>query len=308
MYAIVWGPVLLFQLVVRGQNLYWDRTFSQKTEVPPTMQETEEILSRVKGNMFSTIVRIVGWVIAFSVIPVYCAITANGIQSLSQTNSVWTLTLFLSPIYIIPVGIYFLFRRLTISRKHARTVFGERSRPEAITDFVISTIMFIGFASAFFSYVLSSENLSSIYRIVDDALGWNGARYFILGFVGFYLLIVTSLGIRIIGDILEFWKPKKDTASELISASNSLLIITISLKVGIDIFSYNYGLLPMSIFPVVLFFVVLIAFQTETTRLKLREKSRTPKEKTENSHERHKDTIEVSENKFANQGSNYSTP
>jgi hypothetical protein len=147
-----------------------------------------------------------------------------------------------------------------------------------------------------------------MYRIVDDALGWNGARYYILGFVGVYLLIVASMGLRIIGDVLEFWRPKKDAASELITASNSLLIITISLKVGIDIFSYNFGFLPMSIFPVVLFFVVLIAFQTETTRLKLREKKRTPKGKTENIRERHTDTIEISENKSVNQGSNYSTP
>ncbi|MGY5864090.1 MAG: hypothetical protein RTV41_05765 [Candidatus Thorarchaeota archaeon] len=304
-YAIAWGPVLLFQLVVRGQNLYWDRTDSKKTEVSLRNQETEEMLKRVGTNRNSTIARIGGWIVAFCTIPVYCTIIFYGTQSLSHSNSIVSLTMFLSPIYIIPAVIYFLFRRFAISRGKASTVFGERSRPEAIVDFVISSMVFISFASIFFSYLLSSSNLMSMYHIARDDLGFDGARYFILGFVGFYLLVVTSLGFRIIGDILEFWKPKKDAASELITTSSSLLVIAISLKVGIDIFSYNFGIFPMSIYPVVLLFVVLIAFQTETTRLKIREKKRMSKVKTAISSKPRMATSEYSKNKIDSLGSNY---
>ena len=63
----------------------------------------------------------------------------------------------------------------------------------------------------------------------------------------------------------------------------------------------------MAVYPVVLFIVVLIAFQAETTRLKIRERNRKPKGKTESIREQHKDTTDVSKSNFANQGYNYST-
>jgi hypothetical protein len=305
MYAIAWGPVLLFQLVVRGQNLYWDKPGSSRTDSPPlSKQETDIILRRVGKNRNSTIARIVGWIVVFCVVPVYCYIISEGTASLSYSNSIVPLTLFLGPLYIIPVITYFLFRHFRISTRKSRTVFGVRSRPEAVVDLIGSSILLIGFSSSL-PYMLSSSSLTNLYRLVVYDLGETGAQYFATGYFGVYFLLIAGLTTRIIGNILEFRESKKNTASELITASGTILLFAISMRFGIDILTYNVFLFSMAFYPFVLVGVVMLAFQIETTRLKLRENKRKLSEDATRRNEQQKKTIESASTQLSRHGSNY---
>lgn len=271
-YAIIWGPVLLFQLVMRGQNLFWDKTDSPKIEPPLASEELKETLQRLHWIRNSTVGRIIGWVFVFSIIPIYSLSISSDPSDRIYYDSIIAQTLFYTLIFLIPVGIYFAFRGLLVSARKSRTCFGERTRLEALIDFLISTLMCGSFALWLVSLVSNPSIILSISVSVQRDLGIYGASYFITGYITTFIFFIVTLIIRILGDILEFWSTKKNIAADLIIASTTLLIIALSLRVGVDILAHNFILLPISMYPAVLLLVMLVAFQAETSRLKLREK------------------------------------
>jgi hypothetical protein len=264
-YILLWGSVLLFQLVTRSGDLWWDVDDSEPTILS---EETEKLVQRTKNFAGSTILRLIGWIILFTIIPTYCLVISRTIYT-PWFAAGWT-AVFFGPIFLSPVVLYYLFRRWRIKSGYSKFIIGERSRAEALGDLVVTVYLFIGFISSIL--IWSNQNhLSEQLMMVTRDLGYTGVLWFIIGYISAYLLLLVGLGIRIIGDSLEFSK-RRPTATEITMASGRILIVTLSLRVGIDLLSYNYILLPFTIYPAVLLLAVLITFQVEISRLKLRER------------------------------------
>jgi hypothetical protein len=270
-YSILWGSVLLFQLVTRSGDLWWDANDSEPAVSPKV---NEKLVQRTKNVAGSTILRVIGWIVLFTIVPTYYLLT---FESLSTPWFAAVATaIFFGPVFLSPIGLYYLFRRWRIKGGKSRFIIGERSRAEALVDLAISTFVLFGFMpNGFLPRILmwlDSYILSYQYSLVIRDLGMSGSLIFGVGYVSSYLLLIAALGIRIIGDCLEFKSSKKTIASEAIMVSGSILILTLSLRVGVDLFSYDNILFPFTIYPAILLLAMLIAFQVETTRLKLREK------------------------------------
>lgn len=270
-YSILWGSVLLFQLVTRSGDLWWDVEDSEPADSP---RGDEKLAQRTKNVAGSTILRLIGWITLFTVIPTYGLIVSVTVYT-PWFAPPW-IAVFFGPIFLSPVVLYYVFRRWRIKGGKSKSIFGERSRAEALVDLAISIFVLIGFMPrGFFPRILmwlESYILSYNYSLVIRDLGTSGALIFGVGYVSSYLLLMVALSIRIIGDCLEFKNSRKTMASEAIMMSGSILILTLSLRVGVDLLSYDYILFPFIIYPAVLLLIVLIGFQVETTRLKLREK------------------------------------
>lgn len=264
-YILLWGSVLLFQLVTRSGDLWWDVDDSEPIVIA---EETGKLVQRTKNVAGSTILRLVGWIILFTIIPTYALMVSQTVHT-PWFAAVWT-AIFFGPIFLGPVVLYYLFRRWRIKSGKSKCIIGERTRIEALGDLAVSAYLFIGFISGI---LLLSEpgHLSDQYMMVFRDFGYNGTVLFAIGYVAAHLLLLVGLGMRIIGDCLEF-RRNRTSATEMIMASGRILIVTLSLRVGIDMVSYNYILLPFTIYYWVLLLVILIAFQVEISRLKLRER------------------------------------
>ncbi|MHA2352636.1 MAG: hypothetical protein ACXABX_05910 [Candidatus Thorarchaeota archaeon] len=264
-YILLWGSVLLFQLVTRSGDLWWDVDDAELTVIA---EETEKLVQRTKNVAGSTILRLIGWIILFTIIPTY------GLMISQTVHIPWLATgsiaIIFGPIFLSPVVLYYLFRRWRIKSGKSKFIIGERTRVEALGDLAVSTYLFIGFIS---SILLLSEpgHLSDQYMMVFRDFGYNGTVFFAIGYVSAHLLLLVGLGMRIIGDCLEF-RRNRTSATEMIMVSGRILIFTLSLRVGIDFVSHNYILLPFTIYYWVLLLVTLIAFQVEISWLKLRER------------------------------------
>jgi hypothetical protein len=264
-YILLWGSVLLFQLVTRSGDLWWDVDDAELTVIA---EETEKLVQRTKNVAGSTILRLIGWIILFTIIPTY------GLMISQTVHIPWLATgsiaIIFGPIFLSPVVLYYLFRRWRIKSGKSKFIIGERTRVEALGDLAVSTYLFIGFIS---SILLLSEpgHLSDQYMMVFRDFGYNGTVFFAIGYVSAHLLLLVGLGMRIIGDCLEF-RRNRTSATEMIMVSGRILIFTLSLRVGIDFVSHNYILLPFTIYYWVLLLTTLLAFQVEISRLKLRER------------------------------------
>jgi hypothetical protein len=270
-FILLWGSVLLFQLVIRSGELWWDVDDSEPAD---SVKGDEKLVQRTKNVAGSTILRLIGWITLFTVIPTYGLIVSVTVYT-PWFAPPW-IAVFFGPIFLSPVVLYYVFRRWRIKGGKSKSIFGERSRAEALVDLAISIFVLIGFMpSGFFPHILmwlESYILSYNYSLVIRDLGTSGALIFGVGYVSSYLLLMVALSIRIIGDCLEFKNSRKTMASEAIMMSGSILILTLSLRVGVVLLSYDYILFPFIIYPAILLLIVLIGFQVETTRLKLREK------------------------------------
>jgi hypothetical protein len=264
LYSIVWGAVLLYQVVTRSGDLWWD-VDDIENSIPT--EKTEKLANGVTNEGGSTILRIAVWIVLFSIFPTYCLWAFDTVRT--PWFALLLTPIFVGAIYLVPIMIYFLYRNWKLKKGLTNSVFGQRSRVEALGDLALSIFLFGRFVIG--SIVWSNPNhLEMQYLLVLLNLGEIGSMIFLIGYVSAHVLFLIGLGIRIIGDCLEF-RDDRSAATESIAISGSILILTLSLRIGIDILSYNYILFPITMYPVVLLLTVLIAFQVETSRLKLSE-------------------------------------
>jgi hypothetical protein len=262
-FAAIWGAVLFFQLMTRGQNLYW---ITQDIESTPTQEDISKLIDETKESLISTVARIIGWTLAFSVIPIYSNWLSLGMQGLLHTNSSLSQLIWFSPLFLIPVCLYFLLRIGLIKIGKASTAIGNRSRVEALFDLGLSVYLLYGFIMIF-QYLSIPFYVENMMLIARD-LGFYIGHMYGIGLISFHFLMIIGLVLRIVGDLFEFKESRRKNGSELIVASGIVLIASISLRVGVDFLAPNY-ILP-SVFYIALFIVVIVAFQIETTKQKLR--------------------------------------
>jgi len=264
-YSVVWGSVLFFQLVIRGGDFWLEAAEFQPTA---SKQFTDKLLQKTANAAGATTLKIIGWIMLFTIIPTYCLMISKNIYT-PWFAPVW-IAIFFGPIFLSPVVLYFLFRRWSISNRRTNDIIGKRSRFEAVGDLVISIVLFSGFI-LMNGIWLNQSYLVEQYHLVFLDFGSFGILYYLIGYISSYMLLIISLGLRIVGNCLEF-SSKRMTATEIIMISGRTLIIALSFRVGIDILSYSTRLFPLSLYPALLFLVVLIAFQIETSQIRLTQK------------------------------------
>ncbi|MFW9814783.1 MAG: hypothetical protein ACFFEW_02580 [Candidatus Thorarchaeota archaeon] len=264
-FTAIWGAVLFFQLVTRGQNLYWIR---QDTESTPTQEDINKLIDEAKESLKSTVARIIGWSLAFSVWPIYSNWLSSGMQGLLHSNSSLSQLIWFGPLFFIPVLVYFLLRIALITIRKVNTVIGKRSRIEAFIDLGLSVYLLYGLIM-FSQYLFTPVYVDNMMLIARD-LGFYIGQMYGIGLISFHFLLMIALVLRIIGNLYEFKESRRKIGSELIVASGGVLIASISLMVGVDFLSPNYISLQPSMFYIALFIVVTVAFQIETTKQKLR--------------------------------------
>ena len=264
-FAVIWGAVLFFQLVTRGQNLFWTRHYSDD-ESASIHEDSSKLTDKTIQSMKSSVVGIIGWIVAFSVLPIYSNLLTSGMAGLLHSNSSLSQLIWFSPLFLIPVCLYFLLRIGLIKIGKVSSAIGNRSRVEALFDLGLSVYLLYGFIMMF-QYLSTPVYVYNMMLISRD-LGFYIGQMYGIGLISFRLLMILGLVLRIIGNLCEFKEFRRENGSELIVSSGSVLIASISLRVGVDFLAPNY-ILP-SIFYIALFIVVIVAFQIETTKQKLR--------------------------------------
>lgn len=242
-FVVLLGPVLLFQLLVGAQNLWW------KTEEQLTVGEGESTKERdpseqgfkkgvaLKGvRMF---VSISGRLLLFISIPFL-------LRLLLQPNTGYYFWeplpsfVFIAVLFagIVAIG-YCIGRGLMIHFFNSSTFIGTRTRLEAIIDLGISFYILAGVAA--FTTSLHSRGIlhylmlyaSEIFE-VSYTLG-----SLVVGMqVTAILLAFTGLPVRIIGNILEFWSERKHIAAMRIQDSSMILFVALALFATSDYFGY----------------------------------------------------------------------
>ncbi len=265
LYSILWGPVLLFQLVINSGELWWE---VESIEVAATPVQKLVLAHSIKNIVGSTILRMIGWIALLTMILTYFLMIS--VRATSPWYAPLFIAVFFGPIFLTPIILYFVFRYWRVSIGASKSVFGERSRLEALGDIAISIAAFFGIMNSI-SFWLFSNGLLDQYSFVFHDLGALGALHTTVAYVSSDLLFVIALILRITGDFLEFSKKRKSSAISFMIVSSRILIVGISLRAGVDILAYYPVLFPYLLLPGFLLLVVLIAFQSETSSLKQRE-------------------------------------
>ncbi|MFW9807103.1 MAG: hypothetical protein ACFFFK_10285, partial [Candidatus Thorarchaeota archaeon] len=215
--------------------------------------------------------RIIGWSILFTLFPTYCLLIDNDFST-PWFAPVWLL-MFLGPIFISPSILYFFFRRWLIARGTSTSIIGERSRIEAVGDLLLLCYVLYGINSSLLLF-RNPNYLLEQAQYIFDLFGNTGMQFYLMGYLSSLFLIIIGIGIRLIGDCLEF-RTSRRTATRLMVISGTILIISLTVRSGIDILSNDYLLFPFIYYPVILFLVFVVAFQVETSKLKINKKSGT---------------------------------
>jgi hypothetical protein len=262
-YTIIWGSVLLLQLVVRSGDLWWD------TDDPETSiidDQKSAILHQTNHFAGRTILRLIGWIGLFSLIPTYCLFISQYVYA-PWFAPLW-IDVFFGPIIMSPMVLYFFFRRWLIHRGSSVAIIGERSRIEALADLLLLSFLLFGFISGIQTLIEPNYLLEPSRYILDD-FGFTGMMYFFTGYLSSILLLFIGVSMRIIVDCLEFRENRK-SAIQLMIISGMILITSLTIRVGIDILVYNYVLFSFTYYSVILFLATVITFQVETSKVKLK--------------------------------------
>ncbi len=242
-FVVLFGPVLLFQLLVGAQNLWW------KTEEQLTVGEGESTKERdpseqgfkkgvaLKGvHMF---VSISGRLLLFISMPLLIRfLVAPNIVDIygDPLPGLTLIAIFLAVILVIG---YCIGRGLMIHFFDSPTFIGTRTRLEAIIDLGISCYILVGLAA----FTTSLHSIDILHYLMLNASEIFEVSYnlgsIVVGFqVTAILLVFTGLPVRIIGNILEFRSERKLIAAMRIQDSSMILFVTLALLATSDYIGY----------------------------------------------------------------------
>lgn len=278
----LFGTVLLFQILTGAQNLWW-KTDNQKIqderesiEVIRLRKETaKKDMTRNGALMFG---KITGWLVIFNSVIFYaCGIidpSANIGIFYSRLNWLFGSVLLVGVLVIL----YFLFRNFRIEHLNSSALIGRRTRLEAVIDLITSSILLAGLiAISLFRYSRNSLEYPIYYYYI--VFGFELGRIIVFFELILVLLVIIALGIRIVGNILEFKSKYKISAAKRIEESGLLILVALPLLVGGEFIEY---LVTRNSFFMFTFYIlywviaIFIAFQVVSSDMKIKEMTNTP--------------------------------
>jgi len=274
-FVLLGGVVLLFEVLVEAQNLWW------KTEKKVSEEQQSKIVTIRKDILRkggTLLVKIIGWLLIVDSIIIYLSLVfaPEYISMLYFSRFVGLIGAIALSISLVIV--YCLTRYLRIKHYNSSTFVGRRTRLEALVDSIIS-IFLIVLISGFAFGTLSDENS---YRIIhffpnlfDISINLGeiviGMDFLLL------LLVIIALILRIHGNILEFKPELKIDAAKRMQKSGKLMLIVLPLIAGGELIHYtsiysSYASITVAsfyfFFMITIFFV---AFQVIASELKVKE-------------------------------------
>ncbi len=238
-FVILFAPVLLFQLLVGAQNLWWkteeqpshiDSEFTEEsTEEEDSVKHEAKIGFASKGPRMA--ISIIGRILLFLALPfiVQFFLVPRDVGYFNQGVLIgFTLTAVV--LAVVLVCAYCLSRILMSKFLGSSTFIGTRTRVESIIDLAISCTLLAGlgaYTTGPYSIGLINHlmiyysNASDVSSILGGVLVGFGVTAILLAFVG--------LPVRILGNILEFWSERKFIATLRIEDSSTILFTALAL-------------------------------------------------------------------------------
>jgi hypothetical protein len=275
-YIVGYGSILLMNIVTGAQNLWW-KTEDGSKEIRTPGEEVSagkkaELLARLPGNIGHLFAGVALWIFIYNLPQIFISFDNSTFDFISSDMSRWIIHL---PVEIVIAGVllvcYFVYRRVLISKFSSKTVFGNRTRIEALADSIISLFFCIIILPLVFIDVFYSNIFNEIL-IFQRHLGIRWAMISELMQIVTFPLIAIGLIFRIIGDILEFRSSSKERATGLIEQSAILIILGLTIfsaseflfYIAITHFYSSFFMSDVILLPVVMF----LSFQFGSSSLK----------------------------------------
>jgi hypothetical protein len=268
-FIVGYGSVVLFNIVTGTQNLWWKTEEVPKSspvrekEIP--RKDQQDLLARLPSTMGRLYGKMVGWIFIYNLPQILVSFDRASFDFVSSEFNNWIVFL-ISEIALVGflIAFYFSCRRFIIKRLNSRTIFGQRTRGEAIVDTLISTV----FLFVILAFILTNgfNNIITSSIIVYQAhLGTRWSIILVTMEITAYPLGAIALIIRIIGDFHEFKPAWKKRAIGLVEQSGVLLVLAITALMGVEylkVIGYyhwfgNFTLLYAMLIPLIIF----LAFQ-----------------------------------------------
>jgi hypothetical protein len=289
-FMLGYGSILLFNIVTGAQNLWWTvqdepKTNTVKEKKIPAMENriltTEKktpvvdktaLLERLPGTMSKLYIVIAGWIVIYNLPQIYVSFDHASFDYVTNEFYSWVNFLIIEiAIISLLIVLYLPYRRFAIKRFDSRTIFGQRTRGEAIVDALISTI-FLGMILLF---IFGNGFNNIIINSITDYQRHLGVRWSIILAtmeISVYPLGAIALIIRIIGDFHEFEPVWKKRAIGLIEQSGVLLLLAITALIGVQylkwIVIYRWFSSFFMFYIIFLVPVLFLAFQVGSSSLK----------------------------------------
>jgi len=239
-YILLFGPVLLFQLVVGTQNLWWKteeqfatvEIVAREESVPTEEKDSpkQDLKIGVVSKGFRMFFGISGRLLLFLSVPLLVRfLTAPNIGDIygDPIPGFTLIAIFLAVILVIG---YCIGRKLMTKFLGSSTFIGTRTRLEAIIDFGISCYL-LGSIIAFTASLHSIGILQYLTLSASDIFAESYNLGSVVVGIEFTAIIfaITGLPVRIIGNILEFCSERKYIAAMRIQDSSMILFATLAL-------------------------------------------------------------------------------
>ncbi|MGY5878694.1 MAG: hypothetical protein RTV31_00530 [Candidatus Thorarchaeota archaeon] len=305
-FVILFGPVLLFQLLVGAQNLWW-KTEDQPAQIESestedSTEEEDSIKHEVKKGFLSKglsmFIGITSRLLLFISLPFLLRLLLQPNIAYSNWEPLPSFVFIVVLIAgIVAIG-YCIGRGLMIHFFNSSTFIGTRTRLEAIIDLGISWFILASLAA----FTTSLHSIDILHYLMLNASEIFEVSYtlgsLVVGLqVTAILLAFTGLPVRIIGNILEFWSERKLIAAMRIQDSSIILFAALALFATSDYFGYIVtGNAILIIFFFTMYFLIAgyLAYQMVASGMKIKEiteqKERVISEKSQRVHSMNNNT------------------
>jgi len=274
-FVILFGPVLLFQLLVGAQNLWWktEKKVSEEQKIKKVAVRKDTL-----RNGVTMLVKIIGWIVISDSIVIYSSLVFAP-EEMSMLY--WTRLSGLIGSIILAVSlviVYNLIRHIRVQSFNSITFIGRRTRLEALIDSIISIFLIVMVAGFAFTVLLWGVDYSLFHFYPNIFHISINLGEIVIGIEFLSLLVVIiALALRVHGNILEFKSELKIDASRKMQTSGKLMLIILPFIAGGEmthyISSHSFAasiMMPLFYF-LFIFLVTFVAFQVISSELKVRE-------------------------------------
>ncbi|TFG32699.1 hypothetical protein EU528_02565 [Candidatus Thorarchaeota archaeon] len=281
-FVVIFTPVLLFQLLVGTQNLWWKTEKPLIPELDVTTKEMDspkrELKKSIPSNGLRMFVGITSRLFLFISIPFLVRLFLQPNTGRFDWEPLPSFVFIAVILTVIIVIGYCIGRVLMIHFYNSSTFIGSRTRVEAIIDLGISGALLAGIVawSTSFRTISILQYLTSYTSEIFE-VSYNLGSIVVGFYVTAILLAFTGLPVRIIGNILEFWSERKHIAAMRIQDSSIILFVSLALFASNTYIDYAVtGNAHMIIFFFTMYFLIAVylTYQMVASGMKLEEISK----------------------------------
>ncbi|MGQ4912382.1 MAG: hypothetical protein ACP6KW_09460 [Candidatus Thorarchaeota archaeon] len=270
LYALVMGPVFLYQLVTRAQDLWWDTQDTFEDETHKAFRERQErALRRLGGTVVKTLTYVLGGLFVLGLVIIVTGEVGwiRNTIPLERTLAVGlVLILLASPAF----ALYYLYRRYFIISRGSDRPVGKRTRAETVIDLVL-TIFFQSIFIAVIFTLFDPVHIGFLTLQLATNLGVEGAMMFVICLTCSFFILTAGLVLRFVSDIVRLANRGYRTSMTLHSISSMILVVGLSIVVSggwVYADALNFEL-DFQVLAVSILVIMVLSFQVGLTQQQL---------------------------------------